>query len=65
MSALVKDVVKGSIVKTTIDFGCIKQGAELSVDSDKHGLFIPCCDGHHYLDGQIDGDMYVNLELVK
>lgn len=34
--------------------GCGISGKTLVVEQGEHGLFVPCGEGHHYLDGQAD-----------
>ncbi len=35
------------------DFTCISADAILTVAEDELGLYVPCSDGRHHLDGQI------------
>jgi hypothetical protein len=46
----------GDLVLADDGFTCLKTGA-YTVQADETGrLFIPCDEGHHYLDGQVDFD---------
>ena len=58
------EVKVGTVLIADGGFTCIKEGAELAAQEDSAGLFVPCADGHHYLDGQLDdGDVYIGLRL--
>ena len=49
------DVNEGDVLFADGGFTCIKKGAQLTVSSRfSDGLFVPCDEGEHYLDGQID-----------
>lgn len=67
MTAPVCDVRVGTSLSVT-GFTCIPDGSIRVVESDEKGeLFIPCDEGRHYLDGQIDfdtGETYVGLSIV-
>jgi hypothetical protein len=46
-------------------FPCLDDGAKLIVEGGAGGLFVPCRDGKHYLDGQADeSGNYVGLFLA-
>lgn len=47
------DIKIGDRVKTDGGFTCMAAGTKI-VEGDDDGLFIPCNDGKHYLDGQED-----------
>ncbi len=60
--AKVSDVKVGDTVVTDGGFTCMKQNERHIVQEDENGLFIPCEEGHHYIDGQLDdGDVYIGL----
>lgn len=65
--ARVDDTTAGSRVKVDGDFTCIAEGAELVVQKGPHGLYVPCSDGCHYLDGQEndEGTHYVGMWPVR
>jgi hypothetical protein len=52
--ARVGAVQAGDKVQADGDFRCIPANRILTVSGDKNGLYIPCRDGRHYLDGQIE-----------
>lgn len=37
-------------------FTCMKGGTMRTVFEGKHGLYVTCAEGEHYLDGQEDED---------
>lgn len=51
----------GDIVQVDGGFTCMAEGAAATVESDCGGLFVSCNEGHHYLDGQIEGCTYVGV----
>lgn len=61
-----RDAVKaGTQLRADGGFTCINEGAALVVEEDESGLFIPCEEGRHYIDGQLDnGDVYIGLTLA-
>ena len=62
--ARVDAVVEGNILIADGDFTCIHKGEKLVVGKSRDGsLSIPCHDGEHGLDGQINdaGTHYVGL----
>lgn len=65
MKATIHNVTNGTKLKTLCDFGCTKEGAIVTVQGHDNDLYFSCHDGRHYLDGQLDGGIYVNLEVVK
>jgi hypothetical protein len=65
MSVRVVDVKKGTILYTDAGFTCMPPNARREVHEDEHGLWIACRRGRHYLDGQIDRNLYVGLTLNK
>ena len=57
MAVIPMDEVKvGDVLVADGGFTCIKEGEHVVVDSDEHGLFVPCSFGKHHLDGQRDTD---------
>lgn len=52
------EIKSGDWLKADGGFTCLKDGQVVSVHVDEAGLFVPCRDGRHYLDGQegTDGD---------
>jgi hypothetical protein len=65
--ASVHEVKEGSILVADDGFTCLRNGEVLTVQKDEEGLYVPCCDGQHYIDGQIsdDGKTYVGLTLKR
>lgn len=59
MALHIRDVAPGAVLVADGAFTCLKQGETVTVGADKDGLFVPCNDGHHYLDGQQDGDGFL------
>lgn len=48
-------------------FTCGISDQTLEVGKDEHGLYVPCSEGKHYLDGQlsdVDGDHTVGMWVV-
>lgn len=52
--AKVDQLKAGSWVVVDGDFTCLKPWSTVQVYQDAAGLYIPCHDGNHYLDGQLD-----------
>lgn len=53
----IDDVRPGIRVKADGGFTCITPGAVLTIQVDEEGFpFVPCCEGGHWLNGQIDGN---------
>ncbi len=50
------DLAVGDRIRGFEGFGCIPDTATRRVARDEHGLFVKCCEGRHYLDGQEDED---------
>jgi len=50
------DVKQGDVLIADGGFTCLKEGQRCAVQSDSNGLFIPCNEGKHYLDGQVSFD---------
>lgn len=51
----------GDVLVCDGGFTCLREGAEVEVHSDPerdgvNALYVPCDDGAHYLDGQLDFD---------
>lgn len=64
--AHIDDVCEGTHLVADGGFTCIEQGAELTVLADEDGLlYVPCRDGMHYLEGQLDDNRYVGLYLSE
>lgn len=62
--AHIDHVCEGTHLVADGGFTCIEQGAELTVIADEYGLlYVPCRDGMHYLEGQLDENRYVGLYL--
>ena len=52
----------GDVLIADSGFTCILNGAECQVMQDDDGLYVPCQEGRHYLDGQTDdGEILVGL----
>lgn len=49
------DLKPGSTIIADDGFTCMTAGQK-TVHADAHGLYVPCNDGKHYLDGQEDED---------
>lgn len=57
-------VKEGSKLKTDSGFTCLPANVVKRVRKDKDGdLYICCSSGHHFLDGQIKGKVYIGLYL--
>jgi hypothetical protein len=55
--ANIRNLRAGSCLCADGGFTCIKEGAILEVQAEAdESLFVPCDDGKHFLDGQIDDD---------
>lgn len=66
MFAKITQVHEGSIVRPDAGFYCLKEGSHLQVQKDNSGdLYIHCSEGKHFIDGQIDEDVYTGLYLEK
>ena len=63
----IADVNDGTVlVPDHIMSECMIPGVPVTVIADDEGdLFIPCKDGNHYLDGQLDGDFYIGFGLSE
>lgn len=61
--AQVKETKAGSILIPDGGFTCLEESIAVVVKEDKDGLYVPCADGTHHLDGQLsdDGTEYVGL----
>jgi hypothetical protein len=56
------NVSEGVTIFTDAGFACIDENSVLVVQRDDGGLFVPCAEGKHYLDGQLDcGTVYVGF----
>ncbi|BCH33168.1 hypothetical protein MesoLjLc_50980 [Mesorhizobium sp. L-8-10] len=44
----------GDRIATDGDFTCGISNKTLAIERDDHGLYVPCDEGNHYLDGQAD-----------
>lgn len=62
--AAVAGVKAGDRLQADGDFTCIKANAVLTVKQDDDGLYVPCKDGGHHLDGQINDGHYVGFHPV-
>lgn len=64
--ARIADVKTGDMLEDDGGFGCLDGVSKHVVQADMNGqLFIPCDEGQHYLDGQVDdGDHCVGLYPV-
>lgn len=58
-----REVRAGTVLQPDAGFTCMKAGTAKVVARDRHGLFVPCRCGKHYLDGQLSarGAWYVGL----
>lgn len=62
--AQIADVHEGTKLIADGGFTCLKAGAAVTVERGADGLFVPCADGKHFIDGQLDdGDEYIGLYL--
>ena len=61
--AQVSETKVGSILIPDGGFVCLEEAIAVIVREDKNGLYVPCSDGRHGLDGQLsdDGSEYVGL----
>jgi hypothetical protein len=66
MSFMKRDQAKPGVSVVADDgFTCIKGGTVLVIEQDEEGeLFVPCAQGRHYLDGQLNDDEFVGLTLT-
>ena len=64
--ARIDEVIAGTKLIADGGFTCIKNGAKLTVEAGDNGdLMVPCRHkGGHYLDGQIDRDVYIGLTMA-
>lgn len=60
----VEEVDEGDVVVVDGGFTCIAEGSACEVKRDEGGLYIECSEGHHYLEGQRDGNTYVGLSAA-
>ncbi len=60
----IKVVSDGTILFPDDGFTCLTFNKPYTVEKDSYGLYIRCEDGNHYLDGQIEGDVYIGLSLT-
>lgn len=58
------EVREGSVLVTDGGFTCMGEGQQKTVEKAPDGLFVPCGDGRHYIDGQLEGGHYVGLQLA-
>ena len=66
--APIAKVTTGSRLQCDAGFTCLLPRQVLMVQRNRLGLYIPCREGHHYLDGQIGGRddaRYVGLRLLN
>lgn len=59
--ARVDDVKAGDVLVTDGGFTCMSENEHKTVKQDNGGLFVDCSEKRHYLDGQIEGDVYIGL----
>lgn len=61
--AQVSETKAGSILIPDGGFTCLEEAIAVIVREDARGLYVPCSDGRHGLDGQLsdDGAEYVGL----
>ena len=59
--ARVDAVSRGDTLIADGGFTCMREGAELLVNEDERGLFVSCDEGKHYIDGQIEDNLYIGL----
>lgn len=60
--AKLSELKPGDHVLADDGFTCGMNGKTLEVSQDDHGLYVPCNEGKHHLDGQADdGDHLVGL----
>lgn len=64
--AKVSEVKEGTVLIPGGGFTCgIREGVPVTVQKHKCGLFIPCDEGLHALEGQLDeGAFYIGLYLA-
>lgn len=65
--ATVASTKAGDTVQADGDFTCIDANAVLTVGECADGLYVPCSDGKHLLDGQISNEgvpHYIGLHPV-
>lgn len=48
----ISKVKAGDVLIADDAFNCLTEGREVKVYQDGTGLYVPCCKGKHYLDGQ-------------
>lgn len=73
--ASVNEVKEGTVLVADGGFACLHEGDVLTVQKDSElaaanpelpelGLFVPCSDGKHFLDGQLDdGEVYIGFRV--
>jgi hypothetical protein len=62
----ISDVTEGTILFTDGGFTCIEEGVRRVVHRDEDGsLWIACRQGRHYLNGQVEKNMYVGLTRTR
>lgn len=54
----------GTKLRADGGFTCLRDGDELTVESDDGGLFVRCSSGTHHLDGQLRRGRYIGLTVV-
>ena len=52
--AKLSELHEGDKVKFDNGFDCLPSDVHITVCQNDHGLFVPCSEGQHYLDGQAD-----------
>ena len=52
--AAVSEVKAGDVLEADDGFTCLYDGERVEARDDGLGLFVPCTDGQHFLDGQVD-----------
>lgn len=61
--ARLSNLKAGDVVDLDGGFTCGISSRRLPVEADSSGLYVPCGEGKHYLDGQIDdaGDHLIGV----
>ena len=58
----VEQVKKGLHIECDDGFDCIKKNSVKIIESDENGeLYVPCKAGRHYLDGQLEQDIFIGF----